>query len=235
MLGKNEIRFDPLRFTWIGSMNRDDSLAMSWFTSKIRTFEDLKRNELLVPGTGAGADFRDHSARDQQSGRTKFKIIGGYRDTPEAALAMERGELDGVGYWSWSAIMAAHPDWVRDHKVNLLFHTGAEPLPSVPNVPSVRTLIDNPTAHSAIEFLLAREIIGRPFLAPPALPPERAAVLRTAFAETLRDPELLQDAQRARIDISLVTGAEVDAPLKQTAGAPAEVIDRVKQALGRTK
>ena len=42
---------------------------------------------------------------------------------------MERGELDGLAYWSWSAIWAAHPDWVKEKKVNLLFHTGLRPIP----------------------------------------------------------------------------------------------------------
>src|SRR5215472_12685671 len=122
MLGKNEVRFDPLAFTWIGSMNRETTLAMSWHTSKVRTFADLKEHELLVPGTGAGADSEIIPLAINNLAGTRFKIIGGYRDTSEGALAMERGELDGLAYWSWSAIMAAHPDWVRDRKVNLLFH-----------------------------------------------------------------------------------------------------------------
>src|SRR5579863_5208951 len=116
MLGKNEVRFDPLAFTWLGSMNRETTLAMSWHTSKVRTFADLKQHELLVPGTGAGADSEIIPLAINNLAGTRFKIIGGYRDTSEGALAMERGELEGLAYWSWSAIMAAHPDWLRDHK-----------------------------------------------------------------------------------------------------------------------
>ena len=146
---------------------------------------------------------------------------------------MERGELDGIAYWSWSAIMAAHPDWVRDKKVNLLFETGVDPIPEVPDVPRIRQLVTNPTDRQALQFLLAREIMGRPFLAPPDLPADRAAALRSAFAATLRDPAFLQNAARARLDIALVTGDDVDALLKDSAAAPKGVIDRVKQVLGR--
>ena len=233
MLGENEVHVDPLKFTWLGSMNRDVSLAMSWHTSKIKTFADLQQHQLLVPGTGAGADFEILPLAFNRLAGTKFKIIEGYRDTPIAALAMERGELDGLAYWSWSSIMAAHPDWIRDRKVNLLFHTGLDPIPEVPAVPGLRNLVTNPTDKAALAFLLAREIIGRPFLAPPDLPPDRAAALRSAFAATLRDPAFLQDAKRTRLDVSLVTGAETDALLKNSAGAPQEVIARVKDALGR--
>jgi tripartite-type tricarboxylate transporter receptor subunit TctC len=233
MLGKNEIRFDPLAFTWLGSMNRETTLAMSWHTSKVRTFADLKQHELLVPGTGAGADSEIIPLAINNLAGTRFKIIGGYRDTSEGALAMERGELDGLAYWSWSAIMAAHPDWVRDRKVNLLFHTGIEPIAAAPQVPSIRNLVDNPIDKRALELLLAREILGRPFLAPPMLPPERAAALRAGFAATLADGAFRKDAERARVDTDLVTAEEVDAVLRKAAAAPAEVVERLKQVLDR--
>jgi tripartite-type tricarboxylate transporter receptor subunit TctC len=233
MLGKNEVNFDPLRFTWLGSMNRELTLAMAWHTAKVKTFEDLKKTDLLVPGTGAGADSEIIPLAINSLAGTRFKIIEGYRDESVGALAMEQGELDGLGYWSWSAIMAAHPDWIEGKKVNLLFHTGVHPIPAVPDLPSIRNLVVNPTDKKALELLLAREILGRPFLAPPMLPPDRAAALRSAFAATLRDPAFQQDAAQARLDTDLVTGEDVDNLLKESAAAPPEAVDRLKQALGR--
>ena len=124
VLGRNEIKYDPLQFTWLGSMNREATLAMSWHTSKVKTYEDLKKTELLVPGTGAGADSEIIPLAFNSLAGTKFKIIAGYKDTTEGALAMERGELDGLAYWSWSAVVAAHPDWVPEKKINVLFPYG---------------------------------------------------------------------------------------------------------------
>jgi tripartite-type tricarboxylate transporter receptor subunit TctC len=232
-LGKNELKYDPLRFTWIGSMNREATLAMSWHTAKVKTYEDLRKTELLVPGTGAGADSEIIPLAFNSLAGTKFKIIAGYRNTTEAALAMERGELEGLAYWSWSALKSIHPDWVRDKKVHLLFHTGVAAVPEIPDVRLIRRLVDNPVDRQAIELLLAREILGRPFLAPPDLPPERAAVLRSAFAATMRDPAFLKEAEKAQLDVDLVTGEEVDTVLKSAANAPAEVVNRLKQALDR--
>jgi tripartite-type tricarboxylate transporter receptor subunit TctC len=233
VLGKNEIKYDPLQFTWLGSMNREATLAMSWHTSKVKTYEDLKKTELLVPGTGAGADSEIIPLAFNSLAGTKFKIIAGYKDTTEGALAMERGELDGLAYWSWSAVVAAHPDWVPEKKINVLFHTGTEPIPEIRDVPLIRNLVTIPTDKKALEFMLAREILGRPFLAPPALPPDRAAVLRAAFIATMRDPEFLKDAERSKLETNLVPGAEVDAVLKEATNAPVEVINRVKEALER--
>ena len=103
-------------------------------------------------------------------------------------------------------------------KVNLLFHTGAEPIPAIPDVRLHPQPGGEPTDKKALEFLLAREILGRPFLAPPALPPDRAAALRAAFAATLRDPEFLKDAERSKLETDLVTAEEVDAVLKRGRG-----------------
>ncbi len=233
-LGRNELKYDPLRLTWIGSMNREATLAMSWHTvTKVKSYEDLKQNELLVPGTGAGADSEIIPLAFNSLAGTKFKIISGYRNTTEAALAMERGELEGLAYWSWSALKSIHPDWVRDKKVTLLFHTGIAPVPEIPDVRLIRNLVDNPIDKQALQFLLAREILGRPFLAPPDLPPERAAVLRAAFAATMRDPAFLKEAEKAKLDVDLVTGEEVETVLKQSASAPPAVVNRLKQALDR--
>ena len=233
MIGREDVHFDPMKFLWLGSMNREFALAISWRTSKVKTLADLKKQELLIPGTGAGADSQIIPLAINSLAGTKFKIITGYRNTTDAALAMERGELDGIGYWSWSAIVAAHPDWIRDKKINFLFHTASKQPPEVPGVPAIRDSANNETDAKALDFLLAREIMGRPFLAPPGIPPERQKVLRAAFAATMKDPDFLKDAAKSNIDVELVTGEEVEQVLQTAAKAPTEVIERVKSLLKR--
>ena len=233
ILGKNEINFDPAHIYWLGSMNRDTSLTISWKTAKVKTFEDLTKHELLVPGTGAGADSEIIPIALNNLAGTKYKIIAGYPNTTNAALAMERGELDGIAYWSWSALLTVKPDWVPTKQVNVLFHTGLKPNPDLPGVPSIRDLVKNEIDKKALEFILARELVGRPFIAGPQLPPERALALRNAFAATLKDAEFLAEAKRGKVDIDLVTGEEAEAVMKAATNAPKEVIDRVKQALER--
>jgi tripartite-type tricarboxylate transporter receptor subunit TctC len=233
MLGRAEAKFDPLRFFWVGSMNRDVSLAISWHTSKVKTMADLQKMELLSPGTGAGADSEIMPLAFNSLAGTKFKIISGYPNTIQASLAMEMGELDGVGYWSWGSIMSSHPDWIRDKKINFLFHTGAKPLPQLPDLPSIRDYAKNDLDKKALEFLLSRETLGRPFLAPPDIPADRGKVLRAAFAATLTDPEFLKDAEKTGLEIDLVTGEEAEGVIRSGANTPPAVIERVKSLLGR--
>lgn len=233
ILGNTKANFDPFKMTWLGSMNREVSLAISWHTAKVKTFEDLKKSQLLIPGTGAGADSQILPVAFNNLAGTKFKIILGYPNTTKAALAMEQGELEGIGYWSWSAIKQGHPDWIKDRKINLLLHTGMKPHPELPGVKLIREAATNDTDRKAMAFILAREIIGRPFVAPPDLPADRARTLRTAFAASLKDPALLQDADRSRMEIDLVPAEEVDELLKTMAQTPPAVLARVKEVLGR--
>ena len=233
LLGKNEINFDPLKLGWLGSMNRESTIALSWNKSKVKTFEDLQKYDLLVPGTGAGADSEIMPRAYNNLAGTKFKIISGYRETTEASLQLETGELEGIAYWSYSSIMSAHPDWLRDRKINIIFQTSKREFPGFPNVPTIQEKVVDKTDRAALEFLLAREPLGRPFFAPPGMAPDRFKILREAFEATLKDPEFLKDAERGKIETELVTGAQIDDILKSAATASPDVLDRVKKVLDR--
>jgi len=231
-LGRNEMGLDFVRFNWLGSMNRESTVALSWHTSKVKTFEDLQKIELLVPGTGAGADSELIPVALNSLAGTKFKIIKGYKNTTDAALAVERGELEGIAYWSWSALRSSHQHWVKEGKIHMLFHTGDRVHPEIPQVRLIRNLVTEPIKKQALDFILAREILGRPFLAPPDVPADRVKALREAFAKTLVDKDFLADAEKRQAEINLVTGEEIDQVLKAAAAAPKDVIESVKQALG---
>ena len=233
MLGGIGATFDPLQFNWLGSMNRDVSVALSWHSSKVKTFADLQHHQLLVPGTGAGADSQIIPLAINAFTGAKFKIIAGYRSTTAAALAMEQGELDGIGYWSWSSLTTSHPDWLRTQQIHLLFHTGVQTPPELEGVPRIRERVKSEIDSKALSFLLAREIMGRPFLAPPGIPADRAQALRSAFAAALADPGLLADAKRSRADVEFVSSQEVHDLLASAATTPKPVVDRLKAALGR--
>lgn len=231
VLGRNEMGIDFFKFNWIGSMNRESTLALSWNTSNVKTFEDLQKMELLVPGTGAGADSELIPVALNSLAGTKFKIIRGYKNTTDAALAVERGELEGIAYWSWSALRSSHLHWVKEGKINMLFHTGDRVHPEIPQVRLIRDLVTDPVKKQALDFILARELLGRPFLAPPGVPTDRVKALREAFVKTLQDKEFLADAEKRQAEINLVTGEEVEDVLRKAAAAPKNVIESVKTAL----
>ena len=233
ILGQNEINIDPAKFAWLGSMNREVAVAFSWHTSKIKTFADLQQFELLTPGTGAGADSEIMPLAFNSLTGTRFKLIKGYKGTSEAALAVERGELDGIAYWSIGSLATLHQHWIDNKLINILFHTGASPQASLPGAPSIREFTRNPIDRAALDFILAREALGRPFFAGPATPAARVSILRKGFEGAMQDPELVKDAALRKLEISLVTGVEVEELLSRASSADSATTARVKTALGR--
>jgi hypothetical protein len=129
--------------------------------------------------------------------------------------------------------MSLKPDWMRDKKVNILFHTGVADFAELPGVPRIRNLVKDETDRKALEFLLARELMGRPFVAPPGIPADRARALRDAFNATLKDAEFLKDAARSSIEVNLVTAEEINGLLIDAAALPPGVIERARQVLDR--
>jgi tripartite-type tricarboxylate transporter receptor subunit TctC len=227
IMGKKDIDFDPLKLTWLGSMNREIAVALSWGPSPIKTFEDVRKTELLVPGTGAGADSEIIPRAYNNLAGTKFKIVSGYRDTAEATLQLETGELQGVAYWSLSAIQSLKPDWIQNKKINILFHTGVSEAADLPGVPRIRELVKDETDRKALEFLLAREVMGRPFVGPPGIPADRAKALRDAFDATMKDAVFLEAAKREGLDIDPVSGEQLQKIVSEILAAPQPVRDRL--------
>lgn len=227
MLGRSPVKFDPFALSWIGSMSTSTAIAMSWHTSKIRTLEDLLRDELVVPGTGAGADTQIVPAAINNLVGTRFRIIPGYQNILQAALAMERGEVDGMGYWTLSSMRANQPTWLPEKKVNILYHTARKQPAELPGVPMIRERARNAVDAQALDFILARELISRLFVGPPSVPPERDKALRAAFMATMRDPQFLAEAAKMRIDIDPLSADEVTDVLRKAAASPPEVLERV--------
>jgi tripartite-type tricarboxylate transporter receptor subunit TctC len=82
------------------------------------------------------------------------------------------------------------------------------------------------------EVILASGEFGRAMAASPGIPPERVKILREAYAKAMRDPGLIEEAKKGKMDMDPSSGEELQAIAKQAMEQPAEVIDRVKKMLG---
>jgi hypothetical protein len=103
----------------------------------------------------------------------------------------------------------------------------------LPDTPTIFELMDKyKTSEVGRRFarvLLAGDELGRPMVAPPAVPAERVKILREAYNKALKDPELLDEVKRSRLDMEPITGEEVEAVYKELMDQPAGVVDLVKK------
>ena len=215
LLGRTGVQFDAPRFTWIGSMNDEVSVCVSMASSHVTKFSDLGKEKLIVGAAGAGNDDDLFPRIMNAILGTKMQIITAYPGGNDVVLAMERGEVMGRCGWSWSSIKASQPDWIAQNKINVLVQLGLSKHADLPNVPLIMDLATNDEERQSLKLIFARQALGRPFLAPPGIPSDRSAFLRSVFKKTVSDPELRAEADRAKIEIEPLTGENLENVINQ--------------------
>jgi tripartite-type tricarboxylate transporter receptor subunit TctC len=231
ILGNKRAQFDGTKYIWLGSANNEVSVCVAWHTSGVTKFSELLTKELVVGGTGASADTDQFPKITNGVLGTKFRIVTGYPGGNEISLAMERSEVQGRCGWSWSSVKATHQKWYDEKKIHLLVQLALEKHPDLPDVPLVVDLAKNQEERKILELIFARQVMGRPFLAPPGIAPERAAVLRKAFMDTMQDKEFLAAADKAKMEITPVAGERVEQLVKEVYATPAAITKKAADLL----
>jgi tripartite-type tricarboxylate transporter receptor subunit TctC len=229
MLGLPGTQFDAAKFFWLGSMNNEVSVCVSWHTSPVKTMEDALKTQMIVGGSGQN-DTEQFPAVLNNIVGTKFKIISGYPSGTAVDLAMERGEVESRCGWSWSSVMTQHPDWVRDKKINILVQISSAKHPDLPNVRLIDEFAKTQEDRDVLDFLFARQVFGRPFVIPPGVAADRVAALRTAFDEAVKSPALIADAEKQKQELTPVGGLEVQALIEKLLKASPTVVARADKA-----
>ncbi len=82
-----------------------------------------------------------------------------------------------------------------------------------------------------LRLVFARQVMGRPFTAPPGVPEDRLKALRDAFMATMKDPEFLAEADKAQVEITPVTGEAIQKLVKEVYDTPKEVAEKAAALL----
>ena len=231
-LGSQGVQYKAREFNWIGRATSVIEIVMTG--EKARTLDDAYMTEVMIGGTGPGSPSEGYPKLLNAAAGTKFRIIAGYPASAEVLLAMEKGEVDAA-FTSFGSLTAYHQDWLDQKKVHLLAQGTVARSQELPDVPAVGELGKTPEDRRMLQLYASTADIGRSFIAPPGLPPERVAVLRAAFDATMNDPEFRAEVARVKAEFHPLPGAEVQKLIEATAQTPPEIIARMKGLLQATK
>jgi tripartite-type tricarboxylate transporter receptor subunit TctC len=223
------VRFEIEKFHWLASLNSEVAVTLAWHTAPHKTTKDLFDKELIVGGI-TGVDPETTPKLYNSLIGTKFKVVTGYNSTAQIALAIERGEVQGIADWSWSSLKAVRPQWLRDKQITLLLQGALNKEPELGNLPTALDFIKNDADRKVLELHFTQKTAARPVVAPPEVPADRIALLRKAFVELAKDKEFLAEADKAKIEIGMVPGEEVDKVVKLIASTPADIAARYTKA-----
>jgi len=226
LTGAPGAQFDATKFSWLGTPAIETNVCIAYHTASVKTVRDLQEKELVVGDTGIGTGTHSYPKALNDILGLKFRIVGGYPSSSDVFLALERGEVQGLCE-SFDSIRMRRPYWIANGTVTVLFQGGSKPNPALKDIPFVVDLAQNPEDKQAIEFLYAGQGIGRPYIAPPNLPPGRLKNLRDAFDATMIDPDFVAEAGLRKLILDPEDGVQLDALVKKTYATPRPIIERI--------
>ena len=220
-------RFKPERFNWIGNVNIDVSVCITWHTAQVKTLSEFMGRDLKI-----GVTNESHVNILNNLFGAKLSAIKGYPGGNEVNLALERGEVDGRCNISWSALVSTNKNWLRDKKIDILMQFSHRKLDDLPDVALVTELATTDSQKQILSLVLTSQMMARVVVAPPDVPAERVAVLRKAFDETMKDPEFLQEAAKFGAPVDPVSGLEIQQVIADMFRTPPDIVKEFQTMVG---
>jgi tripartite-type tricarboxylate transporter receptor subunit TctC len=222
---QNGARFDVRKFNWIGNLANEISLFLSWHTAPVKTASDMFTKEFIMGGGGPTSDSEVQARMLNALIGTKIKIVSGYPGQAQILLAMERGEIQGMGGWGYTNLQM-HIDLLKEKKINLLLQGALERIPQLPDLPTPFEFAKREDDRKVLALFYSQQTVGRPVLAPPDVPADRLSALRTAFMQMAADSQFQQDAKKTHIDADPTPHESIEKVVETISSTPPKIVER---------
>ena len=233
LFGNPTVKFDPMKFNWIGSHGREVSVLVTGKGTPFKTVDDIRKSEIILGASGPGADTHSFAIAVRSFLDAKVKIVSGFPGQAEAFLAIDRGEVHGNAGATVGTLMALRPQWLNEKGLaNFIVQLSTERHPTFfKGVPVIMELAKNDTDRGAMELAFARQAMAYSFAAPPGVSADRIEALRAGFRGAVKDPEFLADAAKMNVDVGPMEGDEIARLVARAYQASPDVLARAKAAL----
>lgn len=233
LIGKPGIEFDGRRFEYLGAPAQDHQMVAIAKRTGINSVEQWIASKTIVKfgGVGAGSATDDITKVVKETLQLPIQLVSGYKGTAEVRLAFNSGEIDGLSN-SWESFKSTWPKEVEAGEIKMFLHAVAKPHPDLPGVRMVmdyaKTDFDRKVIKTGVHDY---NPTARPYVFPPGTPKDRVQILRKAFADTMKDPEFVADAQKAKLDLNPLSGEEFEKVVASFYKTEPDVVARLRDIL----
>ena len=233
LIGKPGVEFDAAKFEYIGVPAQDNYVVGISKKTGITSMDQWMASKTVIKlgGVGAGSATDDIPKVLIATIGLPVQLVSGYSGTSTVRLAYDSGEVQGVCN-AWESFAATWPNQLKSGNLTIVLNTTAKPLPDLPKVPLSISYAKTDEARKLIPALV--HSVGpaaRPYVLPPGTPKDRVQILRRAFMDTMKDPEFLAEAVKAKLDINPLDGAELEKNVREVFNLDAALIPRAKEIL----
>ncbi len=232
---QGKAKFESDKFVWIGRVTPTTTIAYLWHTAPAKSVKDAIGKEIILAATRATSTSAVIPHALNEFVGTRFRPIVGYRGSAAFALAMERGETQGVGAMSWEAVKILKADWLRDKKINIIWTTGSQRHKELPDVPAIPEFARNADERKIMMAIASGTNIGRALAAEPGIPKDRARALRRAFMAMVRDPAFIADATKRQLSVDPIDGETLQRIVADIVATPKPLLKKINSFIKRKK
>ena len=238
MVGRSEAKYDIRKFGWIGSPEKSDVLLYMRSDAPYKSIEDIRKASTPPKCGSTGTSGTDFILARLLEDTLDLKIntVMGYPGGSEIDLAVEKGEVQCRGMTS-APYFGREPfiSWAKRNFVNVLVFGGVKRDPRIPDTPTLYEIFDKENtpeeSRQVADVILRGGDFGRPLVTPPGTPADLIKILRDAHAKAMKDPALLDEAKKGKMEVEVVSGEELEKLANKMMSMSPGVVKRVKNVL----
>jgi tripartite-type tricarboxylate transporter receptor subunit TctC len=233
MMGNPAVQFEGRKFGWLGMPTSDSLVCITTERSGIKSAEDWRnaKNKVKLGAIGPGTSGTDDTKLLAAATGFPMQIIEGYKGTADIKVAAETGEVDGTCAFGWQSAKVTLASALKARQVHVILQTTLDAHPELKGVPLA---VDYAKTDEGKKLLrIASDVYGkqRLYSLPPQVPEQRVRALQSAFMSSLKDPQLLSEAEKAGLEINPIDGPAVEKMVHGLYEIEPGIINRVKQLL----
>ena len=226
-----QIKHDARKLNYLGSANSEVFTCVVRADTPVKSFDEIFSKEVILGSSGGTT--RDMPMALKNLLGAKIRFVNGYGGTREIGVAMDSGEVQGLCGMGWTSIQSQRPDWFEKKFVRVLVQESIKGDPDLnrQKVPVVFTYAKSDEQRQMFELLYSQGVFTRPYFVAPEVPKERVEALRAAFIKALADPQAIAEAERQRLVITTISGADLESLVKRLYAIPEPVIAKLRAAM----
>ena len=233
ILGREGVEFDARKFQWLGAPTRENAVCALTLASGVTSAQQwtAAKTPVKLGSVAPGGATHDVPQILKSALGLPIHLVRGYKGTAEIRLAAQSGEVAG-GCWPWESLRPTWRQALDSGEASVVLQVTEKPLADLPRIPMALDLAKTDEARQLIRSgIIVPTTVSRLYAMPPATPADRVRTLRAAFLKTLSDPEFVNDARQAKLDIDPVTGEEVERLMAELFRMPQPVLAKLKELL----
>jgi tripartite-type tricarboxylate transporter receptor subunit TctC len=228
-----DLNFDPSRMNYLGSAMSDQDLCIVRPDAPAATFDDMFKTQVIMGATSASAESGMMLLMLNNLLGTKFKVVFGYSSVREINIAILKGEIHGMCAMHWTSVKSEYADLFKNGEIKIVVQENDKGVPELDKmgVPLSVSYAHDEQQRRILEILYSQEVFSYPYFVAAEVPADRLQLLRRAFMETWRDPDLLADAANMNLDVGPTSGEEVQSLLQKIYASPPALLQSAKEAI----